>query len=58
MGRYETSLNLLSAGVISAYDSTTEAIIAKLMYLLGESESLHDVKHKLSISICGEMTVS
>lgn len=58
MGRYETSLNLLSAGVISAYDSTTEAIIAKLMYLLGESESLHEVKHKLSISICGEMTVS
>jgi len=57
MGRYETSLNLMSAGVISAQDCTTEALVAKLMHLFGENESLHDVKHGLSISICGEMTV-
>jgi L-asparaginase len=57
MGRYETSLNLVSAGVMSGYDCTTEAIVTKLMYLLGESDSLDDVKHKLSKSICGEMTV-
>ncbi|MBP1677812.1 MAG: asparaginase [Bacteroidetes bacterium] len=57
MGRYETSLNLLSAGVISGYDCTTEALVAKLMCLLGEYDSLHEVRHKLSISICGEMTI-
>lgn len=57
MGRYETSLNLVNAGVMSAYDCTTEAIVTKLMYLLGEYSSVNDVKHRLSISMCGEMTV-
>jgi len=57
MGRYETSLNLVNAGVMSAYDCTTEAIVTKLMYLLGEYTSLDDVKHRLSVSMCGEMTV-
>lgn len=57
MGRYETSLNLMSAGVMSGFDVTTEALVAKLMYLLGECETLHEVKHKLSISLCGEMTI-
>lgn len=57
MGRYETSLNLMNAGVMSAYDCTTEAIVTKLMYLLGEYSSTDDVKHRLSVSMCGEMTV-
>ena len=57
MGRYETSINLLNAGVISAYDCTTEALVTKLMYLLGEYNSPEEVKQRLSISICGEMTV-
>jgi len=57
MGRYETSLNLVNAGVMSAYDCTTEAIVTKLMYLLGEYTSLDDVKHRLTVSMCGEMTV-
>lgn len=57
MGRYETSLNLLSAGVIGAHDITTEALVTKLMYLLGEYESTTEVKKWLSVSICGEMTI-
>lgn len=57
MGLYETSLNLMKAGVISGYDITTEAVITKLMYLLGEYDSVEDVKQKLSISLCGEMTI-
>jgi L-asparaginase len=57
MGRYETSLNLLKAGVLSAYDSTTEAIVTKLMYLLGEYNSTDEVKKWISVSIAGEMTI-
>lgn len=57
MGRYETSLNLLNAGVISAFDCTTEAIVTKLMYLLGEFKTTNEVRQKLNISIAGEMTV-
>jgi L-asparaginase len=57
MGRYETSLNLVNAGVMSAYDSTTEAIVTKLMYLLGEYNNTDEIKHRLSVSMCGEMTV-
>lgn len=57
MGRYETSLNLMNAGVISGFDCTTEALVAKLMYLLGEFKNVDQVKQNLSVSICGEMTV-
>jgi L-asparaginase len=58
MGRYETSLNLMIAGVMSGYDCTTEAIVTKLMYLLGECDSPDAIKHRLSTSMCGEMTIS
>lgn len=58
MGRYETSLNLLNAGVISAYDCTTEALVTKLMYLLGEYRSVEEVKKWLGVSISGEMTIN
>ena len=58
MGRYETSLNLLSAGVISGYDITTEALVTKLMYLLGENGDNTDVvKSLLHQPLCGEMTL-
>ncbi len=57
MGLYETSLNLVSAGVLSGYDITNEALVAKLMYLLGRYCDNEQVVKRLSESMCGEMTV-
>ncbi len=57
MGMYETSLNLIQAGVISGYDGTVEALISKLMYLLGEYSDIDKVKSLMQQDLCGEVTV-
>lgn len=58
LGRYETSLHLLEAGVLSGYDITTEALLTKLMYLLGENgDDTDEVRRLLQIDLCGEMTI-
>ena len=56
MGRYETSVNLLEAGVLSGYDITIEAAVTKLMFLLGKYSDIEDVKRNLGEVLCGEMT--
>lgn len=58
LGRYEASLPMLRAGVLSGYDITTEALVTKLMYLLGETDcNIDQVKQLIGTSLCGEMTV-
>ena len=56
MQRYETGLKLMSAGVISGYDSTSEAAAAKLMYLLGQDLSTEEIKKLMVQDIVGEIT--
>lgn len=58
MGRYEVSLNLMKAGVLSGYDITTEALLTKMMLLFGEyPNDIEKVKQLLQTSLMGEMTI-
>lgn len=55
MHRYETGQNLLNAGVISGYNLTTEAAIAKLMFLFGLGNTPEQVRELMQASLRGEM---
>lgn len=56
-GKYETSRALNSIGVISGFDITTEAAVAKLMYLLANTDSKDELLEKLNSPLRGEMTL-
>ena len=58
LGRYETSKHLKDIGVANGYDMTYESAVTKMMYLLGNFEDSHQVKHWLETDIRGEITVS
>lgn len=56
MERYETGYQLIQEGVISGYDSTTEAAVTKLMYLLGHRYTVEEIRQQMTTSIAGEIT--
>lgn len=55
-GRYETSSMFNKIGVIGGKDITTEAAVAKLMFLLGTGLTNVEIKNLLSQSLRGELT--
>ncbi|MDQ3047851.1 MAG: type I asparaginase [Bacteroidota bacterium] len=55
-GKYATSAGLKKAGVIGGGDMTTEAAVAKLMFVLGQASGKKAEK-MLSTSLRGEMTI-
>ena len=56
MGRYETSSHLKKLGIISGNDITTEAALAKLMFLLGNKIDAKVFKTIYEASLRGEMS--
>lgn len=55
MGQYETSSHLQELNLISGKDITTEAAIAKLMYLLGTNIERNNFKKIFETSLRGEL---
>ena len=56
MGKYETSRELLNAGVISGHDITTEAAVCKMMYVLGKYKDTNEIKKYLNNGLKGEIS--
>ncbi|KAF5053234.1 L-asparaginase 1 [anaerobic digester metagenome] len=55
MGKYAASLPLMNLGVVSGNDITTEAAIAKAMFLLGQGYKEKDLATMLQKPLRGEM---
>ena len=56
-GKYQASVPLSEAGVVSGLDMTLEAAVTKLMFLLGQGYSNNKMKLAIQTSLRGELSV-
>jgi L-asparaginase len=56
-GKYATSAALKKIGVIGSFDITSEAAVAKLMFVLGTTSDKKEIEKMLKSDLRGEMTV-
>ncbi len=54
---YQTGRKALDAGVIQCYDMTTEAVVTKLKWALGQTEDLDGVRRMFATCYAGEVTL-
>jgi len=57
MSKYKTGKSLKKLGVISSYNSTTEAAVTKVMWLLGQNYTNKKIKKLLNKSLKGEINL-
>lgn len=52
---YEAGQKVMQYGAIESRDMTTEAAVTKLMYVLGHTDSIDEVREEFAKSYCGEI---
>lgn len=57
MDAYATGVALKKEGVVSGYDGTFEASLAKLFFLLGQYEDCESIREYLAKSVKGEISI-
>lgn len=57
MDAYATGVALKNEGVISGFDSTTEAALTKMFFVLGQTDSIGEAKALLESNLRGEITI-